>query len=100
MTGDTLIGLEELKRRWMKQELERCADAALRGAVERAADEALALAWTTPFPALFLPCLLQEKAAEARRRWERQQSVMARSIALFYCFGHRAATRAALGVEF
>ena len=46
--------------------------------MRRAANEAAALAWLTPFPLLVLPALLDEKAEAARRQAERQQTVTKR----------------------
>jgi hypothetical protein len=51
--------------------------------LRRAANEAASLAWTTPYPLLFLPALLEEKATRAIERHERQIRVRKRSRLLF-----------------
>ena len=51
--------------------------------LRRAANEATALVWLTPFPLLLLPALLEEKAATARRQIARQNQINKRSKALF-----------------
>jgi len=51
----------------------------LNPAYRRAANDAVSLAWVTPFPLLFLPVLLEEKAMEARRRMERQRTLLKRT---------------------
>jgi hypothetical protein len=47
--------------------------------LRRAANEAAAIAWMTPFPLLFFPALFEEKTAAARRQAAQQQKVRARS---------------------
>ena len=47
--------------------------------LRRAANEAAAVAWMTPFPLLFLPTLFEEKSVMARRQVARQRMVTARS---------------------
>ena len=47
--------------------------------IRRAANEASAIAWTTPFPLLVLPTLLEEKVRRARRQAEHQKAVFKRS---------------------
>ena len=70
--------LERLKARllgpWLNSTEERL-DALYR----RAANEAAAVAWTTCFPLLVFPELLEEKVRETRARDEYQQAVLARS---------------------
>jgi hypothetical protein len=43
--------------------------------LRRAANEAAGLAWFTPFPLLFFPGLLEEKARAALRQGARQRYV-------------------------
>ena len=75
--------LERLKERLLQELLEQAADdLALNPAYRRAANDALSLAWVTPFPLLFLPLLFEEKAAEARRRAERQRTLFKRTAKL------------------
>jgi len=54
-------------------------DVDLAALIRRAANEASALAWTTPFPLLMLPGLLEEKVRSARRQAEQQKIVFKRS---------------------
>jgi hypothetical protein len=69
--------LERLKQRLLQELLEEAsARPDLNVAYRRAADEAAAVAWLTPFPLLFLPLLLKEKAGEARERADRQRAVL------------------------
>lgn len=51
--------------------------------VEQAVNEADALASLTPFPALFLPALVEEKVAQVRAWNERQRRVLAESEVSF-----------------
>jgi len=51
-------------------------------ALRRAADEAASVAWFTPFPLLFLPTLLEEKAASAFRHEKRQREIRQRTEGL------------------
>jgi hypothetical protein len=71
--------LDQLKERLLKQLLEEVGDIELNGLFQRAANEASAIAWTTPFPLLVLPELLDEKVQSAWRRAERQKVVLRRS---------------------
>jgi hypothetical protein len=69
--------LERLKERLLQQLLaETGHDPEINPVYRRAANDALSLAWVTPYPLLFLPVLLEEKAAEARRRSYRQRAVL------------------------
>src|SRR5687767_10272039 len=52
------------------------------GAVRRVVNEADALASITPFPALFLPTLAEEKAQNALEWENRQRLIRARSMAM------------------
>ena len=45
--------------------------------LRRAANEAAALAWTTSFPLLVFPTLLEEKARQARLQLQKQKQVRA-----------------------
>ena len=73
--------LEQFKNRLMKQqEVAEENDGALpTPALRRAANEAAALAWLTPYPLLLLPGLFEEKVAAAKARSIRQESVRRRS---------------------
>ncbi len=63
----------------LQQLLQEAQDSPLRSHLTQAANEAAALAWTTPYPLLVLPGLLEEKAQEARFRAERQHRIQVTS---------------------
>jgi hypothetical protein len=71
--------LERLKARLLLELLEQSTDTELSAPLRRAANDAAAVAWTTPFPLLLFPALLEEKARETRKRHQNQQAVLARS---------------------
>jgi hypothetical protein len=71
--------LEQLKQRLLRTALDTTALVDLYAPLRRAANEAAAVAWMTPFPLLFFPTLFEEKSAAARRQVLRQQRVRARS---------------------
>jgi hypothetical protein len=71
--------LDELKARLLRQLLAPVVESELNTALKRAANEAASVAWFTPFPLLFFPTLLEEKAANARRQRERQREIRQRS---------------------
>lgn len=73
----SLPALDALKQRLLQVHLEQ-ADEALHPWIRRAADDADSLAWTLPFPWLFLPDLLEEKVEEAVGRACFQQVVLDR----------------------
>ena len=50
--------------------------------VKQAATDAEALAWSTPYPLLFLPVLMEEKVEGARLWMSRQREVLERQKAL------------------
>jgi len=53
----------------------RTADMGLNAPLRRAANDAAAIAWATPFPLLVLPVLFDEKAEAAVRQAERQARI-------------------------
>ena len=65
--------LERLKERLLRELFRATPDPELNPLLRRAANEATALAWTTPYPLLVLPVLLEEKA-DAARSYARHQS--------------------------
>lgn len=72
--------LEQLKERLLEELLPETSHRPdLSSAYERAASDAVSLAWVTPFPLLVLPVLFEEKAAEARRQAERQRTMLVES---------------------
>src|SRR5215470_15074699 len=72
--------LERLKNRLTVQLMRGAARPELHVLYRRAANDAAALAWATPFPLLVFPTLLEERAALARCQLERQKSVWRRSL--------------------
>jgi hypothetical protein len=58
--------LERLKNKLLKEALER-AEPEFYPILRRAANEALAIAYTTPYPNLFYPLLFTEKVSKMRR---------------------------------
>jgi len=75
-------GLDQLKRRLLQQRLGEAADPAVNGYLRRAANEAAALAWVTPYPLLVFPTLFEEKTRAALRQAERQEMIRQRSLVL------------------
>jgi hypothetical protein len=71
--------LEKLKAQLLAELLEQSSDSELNAPLRRAANDAAAVAWTTAFPLLVFPALLDEKAREAEQRYQHQQTVLARS---------------------
>jgi hypothetical protein len=74
--------LEQLKARLLRPLLVPGVEPGLNLALRRAANEAASVAWLTPFPLLFFPTLLEEKAASARRQQERQREIRQRTLGL------------------
>lgn len=66
---------EDLKTRLLQPVMNHTLNPELRRQLRLAANEAAAVAWTTPFPLLFLPVLLEEKMAEVHRHALRQVEV-------------------------
>jgi hypothetical protein len=74
--------LERLKSRLLTRFLNELSNARLNSHVRRAANEAAALAWVTPFPTLVFPGLFEEKTSLALLQAERQEAVRQRSLEL------------------
>jgi hypothetical protein len=74
--------LEELKARLLRQLLEQTTDPAQNIALRRAANDAAALAWVTPYPTLVFPVLFDETAQTALLQCRRQARVRQRSLNL------------------
>jgi hypothetical protein len=66
---------ERLTAKLLRERLARTETARLGGELRRAANEAAALAWVTPFPLLFFPALFDEKVLAANRRAARQAAI-------------------------
>ena len=76
--GAAEIELDGLKERLLQPLIEKTSDQQAEAAVRRAGTEAAALAWTTPFPLLFLPALLAEKVDKAEQHLARQRTILER----------------------
>lgn len=79
------------RSRLLKDRLAQSLTPGLRGqASERlarqAVTEAEALAWSTPYPLLFLPVLVEEKLTNARQWADRQQEILERQKTLATAF--------------
>ena len=74
--------LDRLKNRLLARELERTNSLEQNVGLRRAANEAAALVWLTPFPLLLLPALFEEKARAARLKTGRQALIRERSTEL------------------
>jgi hypothetical protein len=66
---------ENLKNRLLLERIENAYDPELDAYLRRAANDAAALAWITPYPLLVFPALFDEKADVAIARAERQQVI-------------------------
>ncbi|HWD17803.1 MAG TPA: hypothetical protein VHB20_00875 [Verrucomicrobiae bacterium] len=73
--------LDRLKTRLLR-ELLADTEPGLNAPLRRAANEAASLAWVTPFPLLFFPTLLEEKARTAQQQQARQRRIRQRTLAL------------------
>ncbi|MBP9903081.1 MAG: hypothetical protein KBH45_16600 [Verrucomicrobia bacterium] len=71
--------LDQLKNRLLARELERTTALDHNVGLRRAANEAAALVWLTPYPLLLLPTLFEEKARLARLTIGRQVLIRERS---------------------
>jgi hypothetical protein len=71
--------LERFKNRLLKERLDDLTEPALNAYLRRAANEAAAIAWATPYPLLVLPALFEEKIEAAVLQAKRQASVRERS---------------------
>ncbi|HEY0547954.1 MAG TPA: hypothetical protein VGF13_00045 [Verrucomicrobiae bacterium] len=71
--------LEQFKNRLLTIALNEATDADFYAPLRRAAAEAVAAAWMTPFPMFFLPTLFDEKVAAAKRQFAKARSIRDRS---------------------
>jgi len=70
---------ERLKADLLAARLEATLEPELNSQIRRAANEAAALAWVTPYPLLVFPLLFEEIAEAAVRISERQEEVRRRT---------------------
>ena len=76
--GASETELERIKERLLARLLAEAESGELYAPLRRAANDAAALAWLTPFPLLFFPALLEEKVVGARLQFERQTVILQR----------------------
>jgi hypothetical protein len=74
--------LELLKEKLLATELARTTTLDANVRLRRAANDAAALVWLTPYPLLLLPALFEEKARAARRAAGRQAFIRERTSEL------------------
>ena len=74
--------LDRLKDKLLANELARTTNLEANVLLRRAANDAVALVWLTPFPLLLLPALFAEKALAARRVAGRQALIRERTSEL------------------
>ena len=74
--------LERLKNQLLRERLYDFTEPGFNGYVRRAANEAAALAWVTPYPLLMFPALFEEKTRTALLQVRRQANVRQRSLEL------------------
>ena len=77
--GTQETALEQLKAQLLAELLAEAVQSDFSAPLRRAANEAAGLAWLTPFPLLFFPTLLEEKARAAQARLRRQRRILERS---------------------
>ena len=68
--------LERLKNYLLRTRLETLPEAGYNAYLRRAANEAAALAWVTPYPTLVFPALFEEKTRAALRQADRQARIL------------------------
>jgi hypothetical protein len=71
--------LDQLKNRLLARRLADETEPGRNGYLRRAANEAVALAWITPYPLLVFPGLFDEKAEAALQQAARQAHIRQRS---------------------
>ncbi|MBI3853757.1 MAG: hypothetical protein HY298_26240 [Verrucomicrobia bacterium] len=80
--GTVETALDRLKDTLLLRLLNETPEPELNALLRRAANEAAALAWLTPFPLLLFPELFEEKAGTARQQAAKQVRVRQRSRVL------------------
>jgi hypothetical protein len=76
--------LEQLKGRLLRNRLAAVTAPTVNSGLRRAANEAAALAWVTPYPLLVFPELFEEKARVVVAQAERQKLIRDRSRELLF----------------
>lgn len=82
LTATRSSDLEKLKERLLGELVQAAPGPEQEALFRRAANEAAALVWLTPFPLLLFPTLLEEKAQDALRQSQHQARVLQRSANL------------------
>ena len=75
--------LEAFKNRLLKRLLDQSPSMAFHAPLRRAANEAAAVVWLTPYPLFLLPVLIEEKARDACEQAVHQKRIKLRSQQLF-----------------
>ena len=75
--------LDRLKEKLLATELARTTNLETNVLLRRAANDAVAIVWLTPFPLLLLPALFAEKASAARKAAGRQAIIRGQTEVLF-----------------
>jgi hypothetical protein len=70
---------DKLKNRLLRRLLDNATRPELYAPLRQAANDAAALAWTTQFPLLVFPALLDEKADRAQLQLQKQKQIRLRS---------------------
>jgi hypothetical protein len=73
------VRFQELHNLLAQRLVQEVQNPILRSNLQQAASEAASLAWTTPYPLLVIPILLEEKIRAARLRTVRQGQIQTRS---------------------
>jgi len=71
--------LEQLKQQLLEQQLAGVAGEHEKLWLRHAIEEAASVAWSTAYPLLVFPALLEEKARQTRDRFNRQSEITRRS---------------------
>jgi hypothetical protein len=77
--GTLESALDRLKERLLRERLIETTNTEFYAPLRRAANEAAALAWLTPYPMLVFPLLFEEKTAAARMHMAKQERIRLRS---------------------
>ncbi|HKS37051.1 MAG TPA: hypothetical protein VJW76_07670 [Verrucomicrobiae bacterium] len=79
LTAKPTAELEQLKQQLLEQQLACVAGEPEKRWLRHAVEEAASVAWSTAYPLLVFPGLLEEKADQARDRFNRQSEITRRN---------------------
>lgn len=83
--GDsTSVAMQALRQRLLREHLTKVRSPFVAASLLWAAEEAAALAWSTPYPLLVFPALLEEKLAGARAYCRAQARIHRRSSRILH----------------